>query len=112
MQPRPPAAADAGAARGVTLGSHFTPEPVLVYALWIIDGGALVRYVVRRNEAYSSSKRGRLAVTGDLVGLAPASAVTTHLDTVVLVQELAAVPREGKARVTGMYHKAISAAGS
>ncbi|KAB2351873.1 hypothetical protein F8566_04295 [Actinomadura rudentiformis] len=97
---------------GITLSSHFTPEPGPVYALRTTDGGALVWYVVRQNEAYSSSKQGKLAVTGDLVGLAPPSAVKTHLDTVVLVQYLAAVPREGKARVTGMYRKAISAAGS
>jgi len=99
---------------GVTLSSKFAPEASPVRVLKTTDGGALVWYLVRQNEAYSSPKRGRLAVTGDLIGLAPASAAKTRLDTTVLVQYLAAVPPKGKgpAAVTGMYRKAVEATGS
>ncbi|MEU5877378.1 hypothetical protein [Spirillospora sp. NPDC047279] len=97
---------------GVTLTSSFTAEPGPVRALRTTDGGALVWYVVRQNEAYSSRKKGKLAVTGDLVGLAPPASARKRLDTTVLVQYLAAVPREGQTTVTGMYRKAVQAAGS
>jgi hypothetical protein len=99
---------------GVSLTSRFAPDSSPVHALRTTDGGALVWYVVRQNEAYTAPKRGRLAVTGDLVGLAPASSAKTRLDTTVLVQYLAAVPPKGKGpvAVTGMYRKAVEATGS
>jgi hypothetical protein len=99
---------------GVTLSSKFAPDASPVHALRTTDGGALVWYVVRQNEAYATPNRGRLAVTGDLVGLAPASSAKTRLDTTVLVQYLAAVPPKGKGpvAVTGMYRKAVEATGS
>ncbi|MFA1548545.1 hypothetical protein [Actinomadura chokoriensis] len=100
------------AGRGVTLSSRFSPAPYKVYALRTKDRGALVWYVLKQNEAYSATKRGRLAVSGDLVGLAPASAARTRLDTTVLVQYLATVPPKGRATVNGMYRKAIAAHGS
>ncbi|QKG25198.1 hypothetical protein [Actinomadura verrucosospora] len=100
------------AKRGVTLSSTFAAAPYAVYALRTKDRGALVWYVVKQNEAYSAAKRGRLAVSGDLTGLAPATSARTRMDTTVLVQYLATVPPKGRATVTGMYRKAIAAHGS
>ncbi|TDD79474.1 hypothetical protein [Actinomadura rubrisoli] len=100
------------AKQGITLSSRFSAAPHGVYALRTRGGGALVWYVLKQNEAYSVSKRGRLAVSGDLVGLAPAKAVKNRLDSTVLVQYLAVVPPKGRATVTGMYRKAVSAHGS
>lgn len=100
------------AGRGVTLSSRFSPAPYKVYALRTKDRGALVWYVLKQNEAYSATKRGRLAVSGDLVGLAPARAARTRMDTTVLVQYLATVPPKGRATVSGMYRKAVTAHGS
>ncbi|MGP4026592.1 hypothetical protein [Actinomadura sp. 3N407] len=95
------------AGRGVTLSSRFSATPYTVHALRTKDRGALVWYVLKQNEAYSASRRGRLAVSGDLVGLAPARSARTRMDTTVLVQYLATVPPEGRATVNGMYRKAV-----
>ncbi|TDE36084.1 hypothetical protein [Actinomadura sp. 6K520] len=95
------------AGRGVTLSSRFSAAPYTVHALRTKDRGALVWYVLKQNEAYSSSRPGRLTVSGDLIGLAPTRAARTRLDTTVLVQYLATVPPKGKATVTGMYRKAV-----
>lgn len=95
------------AGRGVTLSSRFAAAPYDVYALRTRDRGALVWYVLKQKEAYSSSRPGRLSVSGDLVGLAPAGSGRTRMDTTVLVQYLAAVPPEGRATVTGLYRKAV-----
>ncbi|TMR06982.1 hypothetical protein ETD83_02240 [Actinomadura soli] len=100
------------AGRGVTLSSRFSPTRYRVFALRTKDRGALVWYVLKQNEAYSSSKRGQLAVGGDLLGLAPVKAARTRMDTTVLVQYLAAVPPKGRATVTGMYRKAVIAHGT
>ncbi|TDB85066.1 hypothetical protein E1264_22505 [Actinomadura sp. KC216] len=100
------------AGRGVTLSSRFSPTQYRVFALRTKDRGALVWYVIKQNEAYSSAKRGRLAVGGDLLGLAPVKAARTRMDTTVLVQYLAAVPPKGRATVTGMYRKAVTAHGT
>ncbi|TYB48273.1 hypothetical protein [Actinomadura chibensis] len=100
------------AGRGVTLSSRFSAAPYGVYALRTKDRGALVWYVLRQNEAYSSSRRGALTVGGDLLGLAPARAATTRMDTTVLVQYLAAVPPKGRAAVAAMYRKAVAVHGS
>ncbi|MGH3241456.1 MAG: hypothetical protein ACRDNL_13845 [Spirillospora sp.] len=100
------------AGRGVTLSSKFAPSRYRVFALRTKDRGALVWYVLKQNEAYSSSQRGRLTVGGDLLGLAPAKAVRTRMDTTVLVQYLATVPPKGRATVTGIYRKAVTANGS
>ncbi|WP_131736366.1 hypothetical protein [Actinomadura roseirufa] len=100
------------AKRGITLSSRFSATPYTVYALRTQGGGALVWYVVKQNEAYSSVRRGTLAVSGDLVGLARARVPRNRLDTTVLVQYLAAVPPKGRATVTGMYRKAVSVYGS
>ncbi|MFI0484848.1 hypothetical protein [Actinomadura sp. 9N215] len=100
------------AGRGVTLSSRFSPSRYRVFALRTKDRGALVWYVLKQNEAYSSSQRGRLTVGGDLLGLAPARAARTRMDTTVLVQYLAAVPPKGRATVTGIYRKAVIAHGS
>ncbi|TDD36519.1 hypothetical protein E1287_10905 [Actinomadura sp. KC06] len=100
------------AGRGVTLSSRFSPSQYRVFALRTKDRGALVWYVLKQNEAYSSSKRGRLAVGGDLLGLVPVKAARTRMDTTVLVQYLAAVPPKGRATVTGMYRKAVTAHGT
>ncbi|WP_329522294.1 hypothetical protein [Spirillospora sp. NBC_01491] len=97
---------------GVALASRFSAAPSPVYALRTKDRGALVWYLVRQNEAYTSARRGRLAVSGDLVGLVPARAARRRMDTTVLVQYLATVPPEGRATVTGMYRKAIAVRGS
>ncbi|MBX6766240.1 MAG: hypothetical protein IRY90_03650 [Actinomadura rubrobrunea] len=94
---------------GVTLRSRFVPDSSPVYALRTKDGGALVWYVLRQHESYRSPRRGKLAVTGDLTGLAPAKAARTRLDTTVLVQYLATVPAKGHAAVGGMYRKAVAA---
>ncbi|TDB94846.1 hypothetical protein [Actinomadura sp. 7K534] len=96
------------AGRGVTLSSRFSAAPYTVYALRTKDRGALVWYVLKQNEAYSSTRPGRLTVSGDLVGLAPTRAARTRLDTTVLVQYLATVPPKGQATVTGMYRKAVN----
>ncbi|MFC4910410.1 hypothetical protein [Actinomadura gamaensis] len=97
---------------GITLASRFEPDgPAKVYALRTRGGGALVWYVLKQKEAYSAVKKGKLTVTGDLVGLAPPSSVSTRMDTGVLIQYLATVPAEGRATVTGMYRKAVSATG-
>ncbi|GAA1779404.1 hypothetical protein [Actinomadura chokoriensis] len=100
------------AKRGVTLSSRFSPASYRTYALRTKDRGAVVWYVLKQNEAYSAAKRGRLAVSGDLVGLAPAKAAKTRMDTTVLVQYLATVPPKGRATVNGMYRKAVAAHGS
>ncbi|WUI00682.1 hypothetical protein OHR68_02360 [Spirillospora sp. NBC_00431] len=100
------------AGRGVTLSSRFSPSRYRVYALRTKDRGAVVWYVLKQNEAYSSSQRGRLTVGGDLLGLAPAKAARTRMDTTVLVQYLATVPPKGRATVTGIYRKAVTAHGS
>lgn len=100
------------AGRGVTLSSRFSPARYNVYALRTKDRGAVVWYILQQSEAYSASQRGRLAVSGDLVGLAPAKAGTTRMDTTVLVQYLATVPPKGRATVSGMYRKAVAAQGS
>ncbi|MFC5180036.1 hypothetical protein [Actinomadura harenae] len=104
--------AEAGLRRnGITLESRFSPAPAPVHALRTRDGGALVWYVLKQNEAYSATKKGKLTVTGDLVGLAPPSSVSTRMDTTVLIQYLATVPAHGGAGVTGMYRKAVAASG-
>lgn len=95
----------------VTLVSRFEPGSPRVYALRTRDGGAVVWYVLKQNEAYSATKKGKLTVTGDLVGLAPPSSVSTRMDTTVLIQYLATVPAKGSAGVTGMYRKAVTATG-
>ncbi|MEO3822218.1 hypothetical protein [Actinomadura sp. B10D3] len=100
------------AGRGVTLSSRFSPSRYSVYALRTKDRGAVVWYILQQSEAYSASQRGRLAVSGDLVGLAPTKAGTTRMDTTVLVQYLATVPPKGRATVSGMYRKAVAAQGS
>ncbi|TYK53442.1 hypothetical protein [Actinomadura decatromicini] len=100
------------AGRGVTLSSRFSTTPYGVYALRTKDRGALVWYVLKQNEAYSSSKPGALTVGGDLLGLAPARAATTRMDTTVLVQYLATVPPKGRAAVAAMYRKAVAVHGS
>ncbi|WP_396448874.1 hypothetical protein [Actinomadura sp.] len=100
------------AGRGVTLSSRFSPAPYQVFALRTKDRGAVVWYVLKQNEAYSAAKRGRLAVSGDLVGLAPARAAKTRMDTTVLVQYLATVPAKGRAAVSGMYRKAVAVHGA
>ncbi|WP_433328707.1 hypothetical protein [Spirillospora sp. CA-294931] len=97
---------------GVTLASRFSAAPAPIYALRTKDKGALVWYVLRQHEAYTTPKRGRLAVTGDLTGLAPARSAKTRLESTVLIQYLAAVPPKGRATVTGMYRKAVAADGS
>ncbi|MEV4255355.1 hypothetical protein AB0J52_19560, partial [Spirillospora sp. NPDC049652] len=96
---------------GVTLASRFEPGSPQVYALRTRDGGAVVWYVLKQKEAYSAAKKGKLTVTGDLVGLAPPSSVSTRMDTTVLIQYLATVPAKGTAGVTGMYRKAVAASG-
>ncbi|WP_433474405.1 hypothetical protein ACQPZP_37495 [Spirillospora sp. CA-142024] len=100
------------AGRGVTLSSRFSPAPYKVYALRTKDRGALVWYVLKQNEAYSATHQGRLTVSGDLVGLAPAKVARTRMDTTVLVQYLATVPPKGRAMISGMYRKAVTAHGS
>ncbi|MFD0685268.1 hypothetical protein [Actinomadura fibrosa] len=100
------------AKQGVTLSSRFSTTSYAIHALRTRGGGALVWYVLKQNEAYSASQRGRLAVSGDLVGLAPATAAKNRMDTIVLVQYLATVPPKGRATVTGMYRKAVVARGS
>jgi hypothetical protein len=100
------------AGRGVTLSSRFSPGQYDVYALRTKDRGAVVWYVLKQNEAYSAAQRGKLAVSGDLVGLAPSRAARTRMDTTVLVQYLATVPPKGRATVNGMYRKAVAAHGS
>lgn len=95
------------AGRGVTLSSRFSATQYTVHALRTKDRGALVWYVLKQNEAYSSSRRGKLAVSGDLVGLASTRSARTRMDTTVLVQYLATVPPEGRAAVNGMYRKAV-----
>ena len=94
--------------RGIALSSRFSPAPYKVYALWTKDRGALVWYVLQQNEAYSARSRGRLAVNGDLVGLAPARSVKNRMDTTVLVQYLATIPSQGRVTVSGMYRKAVA----
>ncbi|WP_067486065.1 hypothetical protein [Actinomadura hibisca] len=98
--------------RGVKLTSSFTPDATPAYALRTKDGGAVVWYVLRQNEAYSSARRGTLSVSGDLSGLAPARTVRNRLTTTVLIQYLATVPPKGAATVTGMYRKAVAADGT
>ncbi|TDD67327.1 hypothetical protein E1293_38160 [Actinomadura darangshiensis] len=100
------------AGRGVTLSSRFSPGRYKVYALRTKDRGAVVWYVLQQNEAYSASRRGKLAVSGDLIGLAPAKSARTRMDTTVLVQYLATVPPKGRATVSGMYRKAVAAHGT
>lgn len=100
------------AGQGVTLSSTFAPAPYRVHALRTKDGGALVWYAMRQQEAYSAAKRGSLAVSGDLVGLAPARSVRTRLKTTVLTQYLAVVPPDGRAMVAGVYRKAVAAKGA
>lgn len=95
------------AGRGVTLSSRFSAAPYTVYALRTKDRGAVVWYVLKQTEAYSSSRRGTLKVSGDLIGLAPAGRGRTRMDATVLVQYLATVPPDGRASVTGMYRKAV-----
>lgn len=97
---------------GVTLTSRFAPHPGPVRALRTTDGGALVWYALKQNESYRAAKPGKIAVTGDLVGLAPAKVARTRLDTTVLIQYLAKVPSKGQASVTGMYRKAVLARAS
>ncbi|RFU36691.1 hypothetical protein DZF91_36835 [Actinomadura logoneensis] len=96
---------------GVTLSSRFEPGSAQVRALRTRDGGAVVWYVLKQREAYSAAKKGKLTVTGDLVGLAPPSSVSTRMDTTVLIQYLATVPAHGRAGVSGMYRKAVAASG-
>ncbi|MFD0901455.1 hypothetical protein [Actinomadura sediminis] len=100
------------AGQGVELSSTFAPAPYRVYALRTKDGGALVWYAMKQYEAYSAAKRGSLAVSGDLVGLAPARSVRTRLKTMVLTQYLAVVPPDGRAMVAGVYRKAVAAKGA
>ncbi|RFS86474.1 hypothetical protein D0T12_07790 [Actinomadura spongiicola] len=100
------------AGRGVTLSSRFTTARYSVYALRTKDRGAVVWYVLKQHEAYSATKPGVLTVGGDLIGLAPAKVARTRMDTTVLVQYLAAVPPKGRASVTGIYRKAVTAHGS
>ncbi|WP_030165738.1 hypothetical protein [Spirillospora albida] len=103
---------EALAQRGITLSTRFTAAPYQTYALRTRDRGALVWYVVKQTEAYSAPAPGKLAVKGDLVGLAPARSVRRRMDTTVLVQYLALVPPAGRAAVAGMYRKAVTAHGS
>ncbi|MGK5553949.1 hypothetical protein ACSNOI_20235 [Actinomadura kijaniata] len=98
--------------RGITFTSTFTPAALPVYALRTRDGGAVVWYALRQNEGYSSAKKGRLTVSGDLTGLVPARSVKNRMTTTVLIQYLATIPPKGKANVTGMYRKAVSASPS
>ncbi|RSN54029.1 hypothetical protein [Actinomadura sp. WAC 06369] len=100
------------AGQGVRLSSTFAPAPYRVHALRTKDGGALVWYAMKQREAYSAAKRGSLAVSGDLVGLAPARSVRTRLKTTVLTQYLAVVPPDGRAMVAGVYRKAVAAKGA
>ncbi|MGI5419683.1 hypothetical protein [Actinomadura luteofluorescens] len=100
------------ATRGVTLSSRFSPAEYKVYGLRTKDRGAVVWYVLKQNEAYSAAQRGKLAVSGDLVGLAPSTTARTRLDTTVLVQYLATIPPKGRATISGMYRKAVTAQGS
>ncbi|GAA4236030.1 hypothetical protein GCM10022254_44660 [Actinomadura meridiana] len=100
------------AGRGVTLSSRFSAAPYSVYALRTKDRGAVVWYVLKQREAYSSSKHGALSVGGDLLGLVPAKATRSRMDTTVLVQYLATVPPTGRTAVTGIYRKAVTAHGA
>ncbi|GGV09342.1 hypothetical protein GCM10010182_31070 [Actinomadura cremea] len=100
------------AGQGVRLSSSFAPAAYRVHALRMKDGGALVWYAIKQHEAYSAAKRGSLAVSGDLVGLAPAGSVRTRLKTTVLTQYLAVVPPDGRAMVAGVYRKAVAAKGA
>ncbi|NDU72439.1 hypothetical protein GWI34_07350 [Actinomadura sp. DSM 109109] len=100
------------AERGVTLSSRFSPADYKVYGLRTQDRGAVVWYVLKQNEAYSATRQGRLAVSGDLVGLAPSNTARTRLDTTVLVQYLATIPPKGRATISGMYRKAVAAQGT
>lgn len=97
---------------GVTLHSQFVKHTTPVYALRTVDGGAMVWYVLQQNESYRATQPGKLAVSGDVIGLAPARAARTHLGTTVLIQYLGKVPRRGPATVTGMYRKAVKATAS
>jgi hypothetical protein len=99
---------------GVGLTSQFAPSTAPVYALRTADGGALAWYVLKQNEKYTAKKPGLIAVTGDLVGLAPPGKVKNRLDTTVLVQYLCKIPPKGKGavEVTGTYRKAVQAAPS
>lgn len=97
---------------GIGLTTQFVPNGTPAYALRTKDGGALVWYVVRQTESYSADKPGKLAVSGDLVGLAPPKAAKTRLDTTVLIQYLATVPKKGPVNITGIYRKAIAAKAS
>ncbi|WP_067453584.1 hypothetical protein [Actinomadura macra] len=98
--------------RGITLSSRFSVAPYGVYALRTRDRGALVWYVLKQNEAYSAPNRGTLAVSGDLIGLAPTRAARNRMDTTVLVQYLATIPPKGRVTVSGMYRKAVTLHGS
>ncbi|QFG24045.1 hypothetical protein [Actinomadura sp. WMMB 499] len=100
------------AGQGVRLASTFAPAEYRVHALRTKDGGALVWYAMKQHEAYSAAKRGSLAVSGDLVGLAPARSVRTKLRTTVLTQYLAVIPPDGRAMVAGIYRKAVAAKGA
>ncbi|MBE1531366.1 hypothetical protein [Actinomadura algeriensis] len=100
------------AGQGVKLSATFAPAAYRVHALRTKDGGALVWYAMKQHEAYSAAKRGSLAVSGDLVGLAPAGSARTRLKTTVLTQYLAVVPPDGRAMVAGVYRKAVAARGA
>jgi hypothetical protein len=95
---------------GISFSARFSPAQPQVYALSTKDGGALVWYVLRQNEAYApaTKKAKKIPVAGDLVGLAPPGRVRS-LTSTVLIQYLAVIPKKGKVNVTGATRKAVSA---
>jgi hypothetical protein len=98
---------------GITLTTAFTPNPSSpVYTLRTKNGGALVWYTLRQREIYVATKPGAISVTGDLVGLVPAKAVKTRLNSTALIQYLAAVPPKGQVAVVGQVRKAVRASAS
>ncbi|MQY07066.1 hypothetical protein [Actinomadura macrotermitis] len=94
--------------RGVDMKAAFSPDAAPTYALRTKDGGALVWYTVKQTEAYSAAKRGRLRLSGDLIGLTTPDSVKKRMNSTVLIQYLAVVPPHGAATVNGIYRKAIA----
>lgn len=95
---------------GVSFSARFSPAQPEVYALSTKDGGALVWYVLRQNEAYAPATRKakKIPITGDLVGLVPPGKVR-RLTSSVLIQYLAVIPAKGDVTVAGATRKAVSA---
>jgi hypothetical protein len=95
---------------GVSFSARFSPAQPEVYALSTTDGGALVWYVLRQNEAYApaTKKARKIPITGDLVGLVPPGRVR-RLTSSVLIQYLAVIPKKGDVTVAGATRKAVSA---